>query len=393
MTTLSSASPAGRREDAPGSIVPLALIEEYYKQPGHTFLTWLVGSDPFDFWIGRYFVGLWGVISVLGATLGTIFYLYAGLVKPNTLNILATNIEPPPIQTGLQLPAPGQPGFLWFLIIIFATIAFIGWALRQAEISAKLRMSYEVPIGFFAAISAWLTLQWARPIAMGAWGNGFPLGITAHLDWVSNVGYQYFNFFYNPFHAIAIALFFASTLLLSMHGSAILSAAPSPKRPNVTVDDVDHFWRDILGYSIGEIGIHRLAFWASIGAVLSANLCIFLSGTFVQDWTAFWRFWDRLPIWSLGGTGVSGIAVYVVGMAIARQPESADVGEVYGGIESRLGKPFYVGLIDRVFGSGQFGPIYVGVWGTISIVTGCVCIGIILLDYLRQVGYNPVLFA
>ena len=37
---------------------------------------------------------------------------------------------------------------------------------------------------------------------MGAWGHGFPYGILSHLDWVSNVGYQYLHFHYNPAHML-----------------------------------------------------------------------------------------------------------------------------------------------------------------------------------------------
>jgi hypothetical protein len=42
----------------------------------------------------------------------------------------------------------------------------------------------------------------------------------SHLDWVSNVGYQYLNFHYNPAHMIAVTFFFATTVMaLSLHGS------------------------------------------------------------------------------------------------------------------------------------------------------------------------------
>ena len=37
---------------------------------------------------------------------------------------------------------------------------------------------------------------------MGAWGYGFPYGILSHLDWVSNTGYQYLHFHYNPAHML-----------------------------------------------------------------------------------------------------------------------------------------------------------------------------------------------
>jgi hypothetical protein len=86
-----------------------------------------------------------------------------------------------------------------------------------------------VPIAFSFAIFAYITLVVVRPVLMGAWGHGFPYGIFSHLDWVSNVGYQYLHFHYNPAHMIAISFFFTTTLALSMHGGLILSAT-NPKK-------------------------------------------------------------------------------------------------------------------------------------------------------------------
>nr|8HJU_L Chain L, Reaction center protein L chain [Roseiflexus castenholzii DSM 13941]8HJV_L Chain L, Reaction center protein L chain [Roseiflexus castenholzii DSM 13941]8J5O_L Chain L, Reaction center protein L chain [Roseiflexus castenholzii DSM 13941]8J5P_L Chain L, Reaction center protein L chain [Roseiflexus castenholzii DSM 13941] len=283
---------------ASAEVIPFSIIEEFYKRPGKTLAARFFGVDPFDFWIGRFYVGLFGAISIIGIILGVAFYLYEGVVNEGTLNILAMRIEPPPVSQGLNVD-PAQPGFFWFLTMVAATIAFVGWLLRQIDISLKLDMGMEVPIAFGAVVSSWITLQWLRPIAMGAWGHGFPLGITHHLDWVSNIGYQYYNFFYNPFHAIGITLLFASTLFLHMHGSAVLSEA----KRNISDQNIHVFWRNILGYSIGEIGIHRVAFWTGAASVLFSNLCIFLSGTFVKDWNAFWGFWDKMPIWNGVGQG------------------------------------------------------------------------------------------
>jgi photosynthetic reaction center L subunit len=64
---------------------------------------------------------------------------------------------------------------------------------------------------------------------MGAWGHGFPYGIFSHLDWVSNVGYQYLHFHYNPAHMLAVSFFFTTTLALSLHGGLVLSATNPPK--------------------------------------------------------------------------------------------------------------------------------------------------------------------
>jgi photosynthetic reaction center M subunit/photosynthetic reaction center L subunit len=383
---------SGHRASA--EVIPFAIIEEFYKRPGRTTTARLFGVDPFDFWFGRFYVGLWGAIAIIGILFGVAFYLYEGIVVEGTTNILAMRIDPPPVAAGLSV-APGAPGFFWFLTMVAATFAFVGWLMRQVDISLKLDMGLEIPIAFGAVVSSWITLQWLRPIAMGAWGNGFPLGITHHLDWVSNIGYQYYNFFYNPFHAIGITLLFASTLFLHMHGSAVLSEA----KRNITEDNIHVFWRNIIGYSIGEIGIHRVAFWTGAASVLFANLCIFLSGTFVKDWNAFWGFWDRMPIWNGVGQGVLGAGAILIGVGLVlgrarKNPPYEDLheAEYRGGLEGTLGQPLYVGWMEKLVGSGQVLPIYLGVWGLISFFAFFASAFIILVEYGYLVGWNPIVY-
>jgi hypothetical protein len=86
-----------------------------------------------------------------------------------------------------------------------------------------------VPFAFGVAIFAYVTLVVIRPFLLGAWGHGFPYGILSHLDWVSNVGYQYLHFHYNPAHMLAITFFFTNTLALAMHGGLILSVTNPPR--------------------------------------------------------------------------------------------------------------------------------------------------------------------
>ncbi len=374
-----------------GEKVPFSEIEKQYKKPGKTILYALFGADIFDFWIGRFYVGAFGVMSLIGIFFGVVFYIYQAWVVEGAYNILRARIDPPPISNGLRLAAPNEPGFFWQMIVLFATIAFLGWMLRQVDISRKLGMSYEIALAYGAVVTSWITLQWLRPIAMGSWGNGFSLGITHHLDWVSNIGYQYYNFFYNPFHAIGISLLFTSTLILAMHGSAILSTVG---RPDVDERHVDSFWRNLQGYSIGEVGIHRLGLWVAMAAVLFSNLCIFLSGTLVFNWTGFWSFWDRLPVWE-GITMMTSATVAIV-LWRGRRPKAVDVDEYeYGGrgIEgTALKKPKNIELFKRLFGVGQFGPVYLGIPGTIAVITGLLASFIILQNYLYQVNYNPILF-
>lgn len=376
---------------AEGEKVPFSVVEQSYKRSGGTLMQALFGADVFDFWIGRFYVGTFGILSLLGIILGVTFYFYQVWVVEGTFNLLQARIDPPPISAGLRLMTPSEPGFFWQLIVFSATLAFIGWLLRQVDISRKLGMSYEIPIAYGAVVTSWITIQWLRPIAMGAWGNGFPLGITHHLDWVSNTGYGTYDFFYNPFHAIGIALLFTSTLVLAMHGSAILSTV---NRPNVQEENVDGFWRNLLGYSIGEIGIHRMGLWVAIAAVLFSNICIFLTGTLVQDWAAFWTFWDKLPIWQGAATMTAAASAVVIWRG--RQSKAVNMKDYeYGGVGidgTALKQPVQVGFLKRLFGVGQVGPIYFGITGAIALIAGGLAAFIILEDYLYQVGYNPILF-
>jgi len=376
-----------------GEPISFAEMESMYKKPGGTMLHSLFGADPFDFWVGRFYVGTFGVLSLIGIFLGVLFYLYQAWIIEGNFNLLAARLDPPPISAGMRLMQANEPGFFWQLTIFAATIAFIGWLLRQVDIARKLEMSYEIPIAYGAVLSSWVTLQFLRPIAMGAWGNGFALGITHHLDWVSNIGYQYFNFFYNPFHAIGISLLFASTLLLAMHGSVILSAGD---RPHLREGNEDGFWRNLLGYSIGEIGIHRIGFWVAVTSVLFSNLCIFLSGTLVHDWNQFWAFWDQIPVWE--GVGVTGVMLLGVIVWRGRRVKGKDVDPIeyeFGpsGLEgTALKKTMHVGWLKRLFGEGQVGPVYLGFWGVISVVAGAMASFIILHHYLFLVDYSPIAF-
>lgn len=273
-------------------------IEADFRKPGNTTFSRVFGSDPFDFWAGPFYVGFWGFIGIIAIIIGSAFYFYGTVfLGPYSYpqNFFAGRIDPPPASVGLGLQSADQPGFLWQMTVLFGTIAFFCWMMRQVDISMKLNMGYHVPASYGVVFSAWLTLQVIRPIALGQWHEGFVLGVMPHLDWVSNFGYRYNNFFYNPFHAIGISLIFFTTFLLACHGSAILSAAQLREGG---AEKVNEYWRDIQYYSIGEAGIHRAGALAAAAGVLSANLCILFSGWPVQDWVSFWNFWNSFPFWS-----------------------------------------------------------------------------------------------
>jgi photosynthetic reaction center L subunit len=183
-------------------------------------------------------------------------------------------------------------GGIWQIVTMCAMGAFCSWALREVEICRKLGMGYHVPFAFSVAIFAYATLVIFRPLAMGAWGHGFPYGIMTHLDWVSNVGYQYGNFHYNPAHMIAITFFFTTCLALALHGGLILSATnPAAGETVKTPDHENTFFRDAIGYSVGTLGIHRLGLLLALNAGFWSAVCIFISGpVYVGSWVDWWEF-------------------------------------------------------------------------------------------------------
>ena len=184
---------------------------------------YIVG-DLFDFWFGPFYVGFFGVSAIFFIVLGTVLCVWGAAMGP-TWNLWQISIAPPDLKYGLGF-APLREGGLWQIITMCAVGAFGSWALRQAEISRKLGMGMHIPFAFGAAVLAYVTLVVIRPVLLGAWGHGFPYGIFSHLDWVSNVGYQYLHFHYNPAHMIAVTFFFTTTLALSLHGALVLSAGP-----------------------------------------------------------------------------------------------------------------------------------------------------------------------
>ena len=268
-------------------------FEKRYRVRGGT----LIGGDLFDFWFGPFYVGFFGVTTLIFTLLGVALIVYGAAIGP-TWNVWQINIAPPDIKYGLAL-APLKEGGLWQIITVCAIGAFVSWALRQAEIARKLGMAYHVPIAFSFAIFAYVTLVVIRPVLLGAWGYGFPYGILSHLDWVSNTGYQYLHFHYNPAHMIAITFFFTNALALSMHGGLILSASNPPKGDRLRETEYeDTFFRDAIGYSVGTLGIHRLGMFLAVSAAFWSAVCIVLSGPFwTHGWPEWWNWWLNLPIW------------------------------------------------------------------------------------------------
>jgi photosynthetic reaction center L subunit len=278
--------------------MPMLSFEPKYRVRGGT----LTGGDLFDFWVGPFYVGFFGVTTIFFTFVGVALILYGISLGP-TWNPFTLSINPPSAEYGLSF-APLQEGGIWQLVTVCALGAFVSWALREGEICRKLAIGYHVPFAFCFAIFAYFTLEVIRPVLMGSWSFGFPYGFMSHLDWVSQTGYQFGNFHYNPAHMIAITFFFTTCLALALHGSVILSAVNPTKGETVkTAEHENTYFRDVLGYSIGTLGIHRLGLFLALSAVFFSAVCIVISGpSFLwpagEPWVNWWDWWPNLPIWS-----------------------------------------------------------------------------------------------
>jgi len=271
-------------------------FERKYRVRGGT----LIGGDLFDFWAGPFYVGFFGVTAAFFALVGIAMILWNTALGP-TWNLWQISVNPPDVKYGLSF-APLQEGGIWQIVTICALGAFVSWALREVEICRKLGIGYHVPFAFSFAIFAYFTLVVIRPVLMGSWSYGFPYGIISHLDWVSNTGYTYGNFHYNPAHMIAITFFFTTCLALALHGGLILSSTnPDRGEPVKSPEHENTIFRDLIGYSVGTIGIHRLGLFVALSAVFFSAVCIVISGPLWSEgnaWSEWWNWWRNLPIWS-----------------------------------------------------------------------------------------------
>jgi photosynthetic reaction center L subunit len=98
---------------------------------------------------------------------------------------------------------------------------------------------------------------------------------------------------------IAITFFFTNARALALHGSLVLSAVnPGKGKEAKTPDHEDTYFRDLIGYSIGTLGIHRLGLFLALNAGLWSAICIVISGTiWFQEWVIWWDWWLELPWW------------------------------------------------------------------------------------------------
>ena len=246
-------------------------FERRYRVRGGT----LVGGDLFDFWVGPFYVGFFGVTTFIFTAVGVAMIVYGAAIGP-TWNIWQINIAPPDLKYGLAF-APLKEGGLWQIITICAAGAFISWALRQAEIARKLGMGYHVPIAFSFAI---LRLSDARVLPARAPGRlGIRLPVRHHEP--SRLGVEHRL----PVPALPLQSRAHDRDLVLLHERARarharridpLRGEPCEGQPVQETEYEDTFFRDAIGYSIGTLGIHRLGMFLAVSAAFWSAICIII---------------------------------------------------------------------------------------------------------------------
>ena len=139
-----------------------------------------------------------------------------------------------------------------------------------------------------------------RPVLMGAWGFGFPYGILSHLDWVSNTGYQYLHFHYNPAHMLAVTFFFTTVLALVVCMAALVLSAANPPKGDAGQDGRTR--EHVLPRHDRLVDRHvrraPLGLFLALSAGFWSAVCIVISGPFwTRGWPEWWGWWLNLPIW------------------------------------------------------------------------------------------------
>ncbi len=151
-------------------------FERKYRVRGGT----LIGGDLFDFWVGPFYVGFFGMTTAFFSLVGIAMILWGAALGP-TWNLWQISVARPTSNTGWRF-APLQEGGIWQIVTICALGAFVSWALREVEICRKLGIGYHVPFAFSFAILAYFTLVVIRPVLMGSWSYGFPYGIISAIS-------------------------------------------------------------------------------------------------------------------------------------------------------------------------------------------------------------------
>jgi photosynthetic reaction center M subunit len=261
-----------------------------------------------DAQVGPVYLGTWGLISIATFLIGfnIIGLNYWAQVDWNPTRFVRElfwlSLEPPAAEYGLSFP-PLDKGGWWLLAGLSITISVLAWWMRTYTRARALGMGSHVSWAFASAIWLFLVLGFIRPLLMGSWSEAVPFGIFTHLDWTNNFSLRYGNLFYNPFHCLSIVFLYGSALLFAMHAGTILAVSQYGGEREIE-QIVDRgtaseraalFWRWTMGFNASMESIHRWAWWFAVLTTLTGGIGILLTGTVVDDWLGWAKYYNFAP--------------------------------------------------------------------------------------------------
>ena len=112
-------------------------FERKYRVRGGT----LIGGDLFDFWVGPFYVGFFGVTTILFTIVGVGMILYGASLGP-TWNLWRISINPPAASYGLAF-APLKEGGIWQIVTVLRAwrVRLVGAARSRDLPKARHRLS------------------------------------------------------------------------------------------------------------------------------------------------------------------------------------------------------------------------------------------------------------
>ena len=261
-----------------------------------------------DAQIGPVYLGTWGLISIatflIGFNIiGLNFWMQVDWNPTRFVRELFwLSLEPPAAEYGLSFP-PLDKGGWWLLAGFSITVSVLAWWMRTYTRARALGMGSHVSWAFASAIWLFLVLGFIRPLLMGSWSEAVPFGIFTHLDWTNNFSLRYGNLFYNPFHCLSIVFLYGSALLFAMHAGTILATSQYGGEREIE-QIVDRgtaseraalFWRWTMGFNASMESIHRWAWWFAVLTTLTGGIGILLTGTVVDDWLGWAKYYNFAP--------------------------------------------------------------------------------------------------
>jgi photosynthetic reaction center M subunit len=250
-----------------------------------------------DTQIGPLYLGYWGLIAIL-AFVACVFIIlmgYAPVVGWNPVRYVrefgVLAVYPPAASFGLG-PAPLNQGGWWQIATFFLTVTVMAWLIRIWSRALANNLRPMVAIAWSAAVFLYAAIYIIHPMLVGTWADAPGHGLKAQLDWVNYFNIKYGNFFYNPFHMVAIFFLLGSAVLVAMHGATILGVVYlNAHRELDEIHDTGEgtqraqlFWRWVMGFNATATSIHTWSMGFGVMVCVIGALGVIATGWLEPDW-------------------------------------------------------------------------------------------------------------